>query len=469
MTRGVHWFRNDLRLRDNTALIASAEACEELIPLFVLDSRILESPCTGAPRVCFLLDCLQRLAASLEERGQRLVVRSGDPAEVVPRVLEETGARLLSFNRDATPYARRRDQRITELARRAGARVVECRDRVVFEGAEVRTDQGRVFAVYTPYRRAWRRRFEELGQAPRPAPRLPGCGVAVASDTLPSAARLGFAPDGLDLPPGGEEAAQRRLAAFLEQGVVCYHRERDHPGADTTSRLSPYLRFGAVSVRDCLERAREAAAEDPRLERGVARWIDELVWREFYAAILEEHPRVAREPYRPQFAAMKWDYDESGYRAWCQGRTGYPFVDAGMRQLARCGWMHNRARMVVASFLTKDLLIDWRRGERFFFRQLVDGDPASNNGGWQWSASTGTDSAPYFRIFNPISQGKRYDPEGDYVRRWVPELAHLPAAEIHEPWQASTPAPDYPPPVVDHAERRLVALERYQAVLQGGR
>jgi deoxyribodipyrimidine photo-lyase len=466
MTRAVHWFRNDLRLRDNSALIAAAEACDELILLFVLDERILASPATGAPRVRFLLDCLRSLARALEERGQRLVVRRGDPAQVVPRVLEESRATLLSFNRDRTPYAQRRDRRITTLARRAGARVYECKDRVVFESAEVLSQQGRTYAIYTPYRRSWRRLFEEIGSVPRPTPRLPGCGVALPSEPLPDAGELGFEDDAAEVPAGGEAAAQRGLRAFLEERVAHYHRERDHPAVDGTSRLSPYLRFGAISVRDCLHEAREAGAADARLERGVAKWMDEVVWREFYAAILEEHPRVAREPYRAEFKDVKWELDETGFRAWCSGRTGYPFVDAGMRQLAASGWMHNRVRMVAASFLTKDLLIDWRRGERFFFQRLVDGDPASNNGGWQWSASTGTDAAPYFRIFNPISQGKRYDPDGDYVRRWVPELRHLGADEIHEPWLCDVPPRGYPEPIVDHAERRLVALERYQQALR---
>ncbi len=466
MTRAVHWFRNDLRLRDNTALIAGAEASDELIALFVLDRRILASPATGAPRVRFLLDSLRDLAGELEALGQRLVVRSGDPAEVVPRVLEESRAELLSFNRDRTPYALRRDRRLVTLARRRGVRVYECKDRVVFESSEVLSQEGAPFSVYTPYRRTWRCRVEELGARSRPAPRLPGCAATLRSEPIPTLEALGFESDGVELPTGGSAAARRRLSAFLEHQVADYHRQRDYPALDGTSRLSPYLRFGALSVRECLEEAREAAASDPRRERGVAKWLEEFVWREFYAAILEAHPRVAREPFRSELRGMKWDFDEAGFRAWCEGRTGYPFVDAGMRQLVRSGWMHNRPRMVAASFLTKDLLVDWRRGERFFFQRLVDGDPASNNGGWQWSASTGTDAAPYFRIFNPVSQGRRYDPDGEYVRRWVPELAHLGPSEIHEPWLLDEPPSDYPAPIVDHAERKLVALERYQAAIR---
>jgi deoxyribodipyrimidine photo-lyase len=265
------------------------------------------------------------------------------------------------------------------------------------------------------------------------------------------------------LPAGGAQAARRRLRRFLDGAARRYHEDRDRPDLDATSRLSPYLRFGAISVRECFERAEEAACAEPAMQRGVSRWRDELIWREFYAGILEEQPRVLHESYRREYDAVVWNDDAQGFEAWCQGRTGYPIVDAGMRQLQATGWMHNRVRMIVASFLTKDLLIDWREGERFFFEQLVDGDPASNNGGWQWAASTGTDAQPYFRIFNPVSQGRRWDPEGRYVRRWIPELRRVPDAHVHSPWGAGRRPVDYPPPLVDHAERREIALERFRS------
>jgi deoxyribodipyrimidine photo-lyase len=208
--------------------------------------------------------------------------------------------------------------------------------------------------------------------------------------------------------------------------------------------------------------AREAAASDPRLAAGARKWLDELVWREFYAAILEEHPRVRRASFRPEFARVRWNEDPAAFARWCEGRTGYPIVDAGMRQLAATGWMHNRVRMVAASFLVKDLLLDWRLGERWFFARLVDGDPASNNGGWQWSASTGTDAQPYFRVFSPVAQGERFDPEGTYVRRWLPELRDVPASAVHQPWRAPMLCPGYPPPIVDHSERRVLAIARFE-------
>jgi deoxyribodipyrimidine photo-lyase len=271
----------------------------------------------------------------------------------------------------------------------------------------------------------------------------------------------------MDLPTAGEDAARRRLDTFLEKAAGRYHEDRDLPAVDGTSRLSPYLRCGAISVRDCFERAREAAAEERPLAKGVGKWLDELVWREFYAAILEEHPRVLGGNYRREYDSLVWNDDAEGFLAWCEGRTGYPIVDAGMRQLRSTGWMHNRVRMIVASFLTKDLLIDWREGERFFYEWLVDGDPASNNGGWQWAASTGTDAQPFFRIFNPVSQGQRWDPDGAYVRRYVPELADVPDDLVHRPWEAGSLFSDYPPPIVDHAERREEALARYREAREG--
>jgi len=237
---------------------------------------------------------------------------------------------------------------------------------------------------------------------------------------------------------------------------------------DGTSRLSHHLRFGTLSPRACVRAAQDAALEHPPLRAGAAKWQDELIWREFYAAVLEEHPRVLTRAFRPEYDAVRWNEDPSGFVAWCAGRTGYPIVDAGMRQLVATGWMHNRARMIAASFLTKDLLIDWRRGEHFFLQHLVDGDPASNNGGWQWSASTGTDAQPYFRIFSPTVQGERFDPTGAYVRRWIPELRDVPSKLVHRPWEAPMLAPEYPERVVMHEERRGEAVRRFEGVRKRG-
>jgi deoxyribodipyrimidine photo-lyase len=287
--------------------------------------------------------------------------------------------------------------------------------------------------------------------------------VGVRSEPIPIDREIVANGDGTALPPAGEAAARKRLEAFVGRAIAAYARDRDRPAVDGTSRLSPYLRFGALSVRECVRQAQAAADESRAVAAGARKWIDELVWRDFYAGLLAEHPRVLREPFRREFARVRWNDDEAAFRAWCDGRTGYPIVDAGMRQLRQTGWMHNRVRMIVASFLCKDLLIDWRRGERHFMRWLADGDPASNDGGWQWAASTGTDAQPYFRIFNPTLQGERYDPDGAYVRQFVPELRDVLARWIHKPWQAPVPPRDYPPPIVDHAERRVLAVARYEA------
>jgi deoxyribodipyrimidine photo-lyase len=460
--RGVFWFRNDLRLRDNRALAALAARVDELVPAFVLDPRLLGSPRTGAPRVRFLLDCLARLADDLARRGCPLVLRRGDPAVEIPRLLAETRAGWLAWSRDASPSARARDARVRAAAESAGVRVLDCKDRVIFESGEIRTAESRPYSVYTPYRNAWRARWEREPELPERAPRLPKGVTGVRSEPIPSAAGLGHPDETAELPTGGEAAAWRRLERFLDDGVRDYARRRDLPALDGTSRLSPYLRFGAISARACVAAALDRAREDRACAAGARKWVDELIWREFYAAILAEHPRVLRGAWRAEFDRLRWEDDEAGFAAWCEGRTGFPIVDAGMRQLAASGWMHNRVRMIAASFLAKDLLVDWRRGEAHFQRLLVDGDPASNNGGWQWAASTGSDAQPWFRIFNPTLQGERFDPDGEYVRRFVPELRGAPANLVHRPWEAPALAPDYPPPIVDHAERRGLALARYE-------
>jgi deoxyribodipyrimidine photo-lyase len=462
MTRGIHWFRNDLRLQDNTALKELASRTDEWLPVFVLDPRIVAGPRDGEPRTRFLIDCLVRLRRDLEKRGVPLIVRKGHPEKVLPKLLHETGARLLSFNEDVTPFARRRDAAVRQAVERSGGEVLACLDRVVFGSSEIRSATGGPYVVYSPYKKTWwrHRRLEpRLPAGPlRLPPPIPGFAAEGTSD-LGAASPVA---DGCEIPTGGTEAARRRLDRFLGTAAGRYHLDRDRPGVDGSSRLSPYLRFGAISVRECFARAEEAVRAEPALQQGVEKWLDELVWREFYSAILEEHPRVLRENHRREFDSVVWNEDPDGFEAWCEGRTGYPIVDAGMRQLRATGWMHNRVRMIVASFLTKDLLIDWRKGERFFFKHLVDGDPASNNGGWQWAASTGCDAQPYFRIFNPVAQGARWDPEGRYVRRWVPELRDVPDRHVHAPWDSGQSS-SYPPPVVDHAERRKIALERFKS------
>jgi deoxyribodipyrimidine photo-lyase len=466
--RVLHWFRSDLRVRDNRALRVAAGRARELVLLFVLDDRLLRGAALGAPRLHFLLGCLDRLAAALEGRGQRLVVRRGDPTRLLPELLREWRIERITWNHDYGPFARRRDVAVRRAAEALGVAVESQKDRVVFESEELRTKTGTPFQVYTPYRNAWWARFEADPPLVEAAPRLPPPIAEARGEAIPSAASLGFADAGAELPTPGEDAAARRLDRFVGDALARYAVDRDRPDVDGTSRLSPYLRFGAISIRTCVHAALDRARADRGARVGAQKWADELVWRDFYHAILAAHPHVLTRSFRPEYEALEWNDDAPGFRAWCEGRTGYPFVDAAMRQLAATGWMHNRARMVVASFLTKDLLIDWRRGERFFYQRLVDGDPASNNGGWQWAASTGTDAQPYFRIFHPVSQGERWDPEGRYVRRWVPELAEVEPRFLQRPWEAASPPRHYPRPIVDHAERRALALRRFEKVKQNG-
>jgi len=461
--RAIHWLRSDLRLDDNRALAEAARRSSELAVVFVLDDALLASERTGAPRVRFLLDGLARLAADLGARGSRLVLRRGDPVGDLAKLLDESRAELVTWGRDPSPFAKARDARVEREAAKRGARVETFNDRVAYEAEQVLTKDGKAFSVYTPYRNAWRLRWSREPEEPERAPKLPPPVPGLASLPLPAPEALGVDATAAELPTAGEAAARRRLEAFLEKQIAGYQERRDLPAEDGTSRLSPYLRFGMLSIRRCLEAGFERAKERHGRE-SVQKWIDELVWRDFYHAILDRNPHVTRGAQRREYDRIRWNDDPAAFAAWCEGRTGYPLVDAGMRQLARTGWMHNRVRMVAASFLVKDLLLDWRLGERFFYRQLVDGDPASNNGGWQWAASTGTDAQPWFRIFNPVSQGRRFDPEGAYVRRWVPELRNVDEETLHAPWLSECPPRDYPAPIVDHAQRRAEALRRFEAV-----
>lgn len=478
----VHWFRRDLRLADNTALDAAArDAGGAVLPVFILDERILGGRFASAPRAAFLLDSLRALDASLRARGSRLVVRRGDPLRELLVLARECGARGVYWNRDYSPYAMRRDSAAKAALRAAGLEARSFKDAVVFELLEVATQDGRPYTVYTPYSRRWRETLARHGPRLAPAPALAPLESWPASLPLPTLAELGLDLGATRLPPGGEAAAQARLSTFVDlgraDGLAGYAGRRDLLAEDGTSRLSPYLRLGALSVRAALEAALAAETDGgPAARVSAGRWVGELIWRDFYAQILANFPHVARGAFRPVYDALPWENDDRLFAAWREGRTGYPVVDAAMRQLRQEGWMHNRARMIVASFLAKDLLIDWRRGERFFMQWLVDGDPAANNGGWQWAAGTGTDAQPYFRIFNPASQGQKFDPEGAYVRRYLPELANVPGKYIHTP-HLMAPAEqiradvqvgrDYPRPIVDHRARRALALALYGSVRGG--
>ena len=461
MTRiALVWFRRDLRVHDHPALAAAVGSADVVIPVFVFDEALLGGRWPAPNRVWFMRGSVAELSSALAERGAAMRVLRGRPVDVIPALAREAGASEVYLTRDATPYGRRRDRAVATALEASGVAVHARRGLYVHEPDEIATRDGRPYTVYTPYRRSWdgRPRRDVL-----PAPdRIPGPpGVAARPDPVPE-----VAPPTADpalIPTPGEAAARARLARWLDGPIERYAESRNRLGVEGSSRLSQDLRFGLLSPLEVAERA--DGPGDGR--RG---FMGELAWREFYAHILWHHPRVAREPFQAAFAALPVRDDEADLHAWAEGRTGYPVVDAAMRQLRASGFVHNRARMVAASFLAKHLLLDYRLGEDEFMRHLTDGDLASNNGGWQWTASTGTDPQPYFRVFNPTLQGARFDPDGAYVRRWVPELRDVPVARIHEPRTMSTDEQaaagcrigvDYPLPIVDHADARARALAVY--------
>jgi deoxyribodipyrimidine photo-lyase len=439
------WFRRDLRLHDHPALNAAVDD-GPVTALFVLDDA-LRRP-AGATRIAFLYRTLRALDADLREHGGGLIVRRGRPENVVPAVVAETGATSVHISADFGPYGAARDERVG-AALGDVALVRTGSPYAVGPGRVVKAD-GSPYQVYTPFYRAWR----EHGW---PAPARSALGraefVTDIDDTgVPADPPLSA---GIELPEAGEEAARRAWQRYRRAGLARYADTRDRPDLDATSRLSVHLKYGCIHPRTLLA----------DLGPGDETYRKELAWREFYAAILHFFPESAREYYHPELARMTYSTGtqaDDHLTAWQRGETGYPIVDAGMRQLLAEGWMHNRVRMIVASFLVKDLHLEWTAGARHFMRHLVDGDLASNQHGWQWTAGTGTDAAPFFRIFNPTTQGLKFDPDGDYVRRWVPELRGLAGAAVHEPAKHGG-APDYPEPIVDHARERVVALERYQA------
>jgi deoxyribodipyrimidine photo-lyase len=466
MTTAIWWIRRDLRLGDNQALAAALKHADEVVPLFVLDPTLLASPYVGSKRTAFLLEGLRSLDSDLRALGSRLILRQGDPWTELSAVRAETGAEAIFAEEDVSPYARRRDARVAEdlpLHLVYGL--------TVYPVDAVLKSDGTPYRVFTPFSRAWKALPpSQAGEI------LPGLGrvlspTGLESQTIPTQPSLysnaPFSP--------GEAQALRRLNAFLggdTPPVYGYAEGRNQLDKAGTSGLSPYLRFGMISARQVHAAALAAidAAPGDQARKGAEAWLNELIWREFYLAILYNFPRVRRDNFRAGYDRIQWANDEHAFLAWCEGRTGYPVVDAAMRQLAQNGWMHNRARMIVASFLVKDLLIDWRWGERWFMQHLVDGDPAANNGGWQWTAGTGTDAAPYFRIFNPVSQGRKYDPRGAFVRRWVPELARVPDQFIHQPWTMPLEEQEkagcrigqvYPAPIVDHAWARQRTLDAF--------
>ena len=447
MTTSILWFRRDLRLADHPALLAAREAADDVLPLFVLDDA-LRGP-SGAPRLAFLYRCLREL----EERTDgRLRVLTGRPEDVVPRVAREVAATGVHVSSDHAPYGRARDDRVAGAL--GDVPLVATGSPYGVTPGELLKEDGTPFRVYSPYARAWRARgLHSPATTPRSVPWTDG---GLPTDRVPADPELGP----VVLPEAGERAATARWKAYLQDGASRYAETRNRPGEDGTSGMSVYLKYGCVHPRTL----HAALGHDD----GSSKLASELVWRDFYADVLWHRPESARAELQPHMAQLEYDQGpeaDERFRRWATGTTGYPIVDAGMRQLIGEAWMHNRVRMVVGSFLTKDLHLHWRRGARHFMQHLRDGDLASNMHGWQWIAGTGSDPAPYFRVFNPVKQGRDHDPDGDYIRRWVPELRELDAKHVHEPWLLpGGPPHGYPRPVVDHAAERAEALRRYAAV-----
>ncbi|HEY9078173.1 MAG TPA: deoxyribodipyrimidine photo-lyase [Anaerolineaceae bacterium] len=472
MITAIWWIRRDLRLADNPALREALQAAlgdgGHLLPVFILDPVLLAT--AGPHKQAFLFDGLRRLDESLRTRGSRLVLRdarrSGGVLPALAALAAETGTQVIFAGEDHTPYARRRDNlAASRLPLRLAA------DGTIFPPGWVHKPGGAPYTVYTPYKNAWK-------ALPFPAPvdnplpsHFPPC-PDVPSEPFPAEAK----PDAT-LFPAGEEQASLRLERFLAGPVYAYAEGRNRLDQPGTSTLSPYLHLGMLSARRAYAAGLKALAAIPsglageEARRGCQVWLDELIWREFYASILFHFPEVAKQAFNPRLRQVAWNADPAGFSAWQEGRTGYPVVDAAMRALAQTGWMHNRARMITASFLVKDLLINWQEGERWFMTCLVDGDLASNNGGWQWTAGVGTDAAPYFRVFNPVLQSQKFDPSGSFLRAWLPELADVPLEYLHAPWlmpKAEQSAArcrigsDYPAPLIDHAFAKERALEAFK-------
>jgi deoxyribodipyrimidine photo-lyase len=468
MKTAIWWIRRDLRLSDNLALAEAMREANQVLPVFILDPKLLHSRYVGEKRLAFLWEGLRCLEAQLKQRGSRLIIREAAPDRVLAELLTESGAEAIYAESDVSPYATSRDN---HLRKHLPLRL--CGSPAIHPPGSVTKINGEPYTVFTPFSRAWKNLPlpppDQILKAPGRIPTdAKGTIQTIPSDPIPNE------PGPATIPlAAGEQEAIKSLNTFLNGPfalIYRYSQGRNMPALEGTSQLSPYLRFGMLSARYVASLALEAIhqAPDEEARNAAETWMNELIWRDFYLHILYHYPRVRKGNFRTK--KIPWRNAAQDLEAWQRGRTGYPIVDAAMRQLVQHGWMHNRLRMVVASFLTKDLLIDWQAGEEFFMQHLIDGDPASNNGGWQWSAGTGSDAAPYFRIFNPVSQSRKYDPEGTYIRRWLPELESVPDEYIHTPWEMPAEIQnqtgchigvDYPAPVVDHAQAKERTLRAY--------
>lgn len=470
----IVYLRQDLRLADNPALRAAVASKRPIVLLYVLDEDAAGQWALGGASRWWLHHSLAALAKDLTRRGASLTLRRGQAEQVLREVIRETGAQAVFWNRVYEPDAVARDTALKDDLTKTGMEVTSYNGALLFEPWEVSTKTGKPFKVFTPF---WRACLQKEWRGPAPAPkRLNGFDGKLASDRLDDWRLLPAAPDwarGFSDWRPGEAGALKRLDVFIQERLRTYPEGRDQLAAEATSRLSPHLHFGEISPVQVRAAVDAAATKRPELQRGAEKFLSEIGWREFSTNLLFHWPGLPQENWRSAFDDFPWSRDAACLRAWQQGRTGYPVVDAAMRQLWATGWMHNRARMIAASFLIKHLLIHWREGEAWFWDTLVDADLANNAASWQWVAGSGADAAPYFRIFNPVTQGVRYDADGAYVRRWVPELARLNTGVIHQPWTASAAeladagvvlGKTYPRPIVDHGAARARALAAFASI-----
>ncbi|MEK9630200.1 MAG: deoxyribodipyrimidine photo-lyase, partial [Nitrospinota bacterium] len=457
------WLRRDLRLKDHRALMEACKSSERVTLVFVFDTTILRKlKDKNDRRVTFIFNSVQEIDQKLRERGSALVILFGDPREKIPSLAKKISAEAIFCNHDYEPLAKKRDEAIAQTLKSMKIEYHHYKDQVIFESLEVATKSGEPFRRFTPYKNAWINEFTSYDSREfRPdlkklTPKK-YLNKFLNSWTLND---IGFQRANLWL-EGGEEAANKRLMSFQKK-LDDYSNVRDFPSIKGTSGLSAHLRFGTISIRKLVRMAKKSKSEGAKV------WMSEIIWRDFYQMVLDQYPKVTTSTFQPQYNSIKWPGSDKFYRAWCCGNTGYPLIDAAMRHFNETGWIHNRLRMIAASFLVKDLLVDWRKGEAYFSRFLLDFDLAANNGGWQWCASTGCDAQPWFRIFNPVTQSKRFDPDGKFIRSVLPELSGFSNKDIHFPFSTSLEnqekafciiGKDYPKPIVDHALQRNCVLK----------
>ena len=461
----IWWVRRDMRLHDNQALHKALTESEQVIPLYIFDENLKKLHKGAHARSTFMRHALRSLDNDLQEIGSKLVTRYGDPTEVLPTLTKECNVEAIYAQEDVVPFLRKRDEKVgkkVNLIVTSGLNILPLED--------IKKTDNTPYTVFTPYKKAMLSKQmptrKDLFQKPKKivTPKVNSDGIEEYNDEIID-----------QYYSASEKAAREKLLNFSDKVIHSYTDSRNFPEIEGTSRLSAYFKFGLLSPREAVVIAVEAAenAKTNSERLGAETWLSELIWRDFYNTILYYFPRVLDASFKPKYDKIKWRNNKHEFKAWCEGRTGYPIVDAGMRQLNNTGWMHNRLRMITASFLIKHLLIDWRWGEKYFMEKLVDFDFAANNGGWQWTAGTGTDAAPYFRIFNPITQSQKFDPDGNFIKKWIPELKHYDSKQIHMPWQVPPIfqqsldcriGEDYPEPIVDHKAARERCLKAYKDV-----